>query len=179
MKYVASISLALILAVLALPAQAQSPPCCELGDLNGDGSLSITDIGLLRGYCINNTPLTLEQQFNADVDGDGTPCTTAPGGGWFDAILIANVITGTISTFPRCGDMDWDGELEWADESTGADYDDTQILRQHILNINYITDPVTLSNADASDNGTITTYDMTLFQKLYYGIEDGVPACEF
>ncbi|MCB1054910.1 MAG: dockerin type I repeat-containing protein [Acidobacteria bacterium] len=163
----------------SLPALALEPPCCSLGDVNGDGSVSLTDVGKILGYCNNSQALTAEEAFNADVDGDGTPCTPAPGGGWFDAMLIGSYVGSSISTFPRCGDLNWNGDLEFNNESAGYDYEDLVLLRRHILNIEFITDPLTLSNADASDGVTVTTYDIVLFQKLYFGIEDGVPSCEF
>lgn len=58
---------AAIPSVLAMPAGAASAS----GDLNGDGSVTATDVAILQTSLLGGTALTAEQYANADVTGDG------------------------------------------------------------------------------------------------------------
>ncbi len=104
--------LTLLLMPLALSAQTNAPPCCSLGDVNGDGVVTVTDRTELRRHLLGLTCLNGVAQCNGDVDGNGI-LTEA------DADLINEFVLAEIETFPRCGDFDRDGSLDWRGDDDG------------------------------------------------------------
>ena len=63
-----------------------------LGDVNGDGQITLEDKELLLNYCVGNTGLTYKQTKSADVNKDGM-ITSA------DGLLIDKYANGLISKF--------------------------------------------------------------------------------
>ncbi len=69
------------------------PPCGKYGDVDNDGDVDGTDIGLMT---LTNSP-TSEQKVRQDVNDDGKIDTA-------DFLLITDFAGGEITTFPVCSD---------------------------------------------------------------------------
>ena len=65
----------------------------KLGDLNGDGKISVGDFGKISRYLLNYAAFTQLQKLAADVDGDGAITDN-------DKKTIYDKATGPIQTFP-------------------------------------------------------------------------------
>ena len=159
--------LLMIAAILFLLAPAAAltaellPPCCSLGDINGSGNVSTLDIVLISRHvlgidCMDETAALC----NADVDGDGTVTQE-------DVDLISAYVLRIIDTFPRCGDLDSDGQLEWA--SQGDD-------------LNFFTSCFFgggkgCENGDADNDGDFDFDDIVIFMDHADGLIQNFPGC--
>jgi len=97
-------TLILLLALATASGVAAQPPCCQLGDANDSGTVSAFDLVLFNKHILDIE--CLDGSCNGDVDGNGVVDET-------DLQLIQEYILGLRRTFPRCGDLDGDGEFEW------------------------------------------------------------------
>ncbi len=96
-----------------------------LGDVNGDGLITLEDVLYVEYYLAGKISLNAEQLAAAEVDGDGV--VTA-----MDALYIRYYISGMIQTFPAAegkedtddtGNEDTGGELDFGtDDSSDSDY---------------------------------------------------------
>lgn len=66
----------------------------QLGDVNGDGFINVTDSILVLSYVVGNVELSENELDRAEVSGDGAVNNT-------DSTLIMRYITGLIDEFPR------------------------------------------------------------------------------
>lgn len=146
--------------VLAQP-QPQSP-CCNLGDANGDGMVKASDLTTIRKHILGLTTLPWEEQCQSDVDGDGILTDN-------DLVLIQEYLLGFRDTFPRCGDLDGDGTLEWDSQFGPAD------------DLNFWTSCAFQNqdcpNADADNDGDYDLDDIGLFLDLTEGQIQSFPGC--
>ncbi|MEM1204399.1 MAG: dockerin type I repeat-containing protein [Acidobacteriota bacterium] len=151
-----------LLILFATPALlfAQSP-CCSLGDIDDSGTLKARDILMINQHLQGLECLTEEQLCRADVDGDGQ-VTSA------DAQLLQEFILGLRSTFPRCGDLDGDGKLEW-----GTFEDDVNAFTSCYVN----PKGPGCENADANNDGVISTEDAWILLDVANGQVLNFPGC--
>ncbi|MEM8932791.1 MAG: dockerin type I domain-containing protein [Acidobacteriota bacterium] len=164
-------TIALSLLLVASIAAAQQPPCCFVGDVTADDAVTQADLTAIQQHILGVSSLTAEEAYYADVNGDGSVSTA-------DLIDISKFINGITETFAKCGDLDDDGFLEY-DSLVPGDDDDLVILREHILGINLITDPVVQDNADLNDSCTLSTFDSILGRKLELGLVQYVNGCTY
>ncbi len=157
-----SLILFLVLASISNVVAATDPPCCNLGDANGDGTLKSNDLLAIDKHLLGLTCMTAEEQCQSDVDGDGMVTNN-------DLILIREYLLGLRDTFPRCGDLDGDGTLEW-DTQTGP-ADDMQEYMTCIFQNKVCP------NVDADNDGDYDLDDVALFRRLADGFITSFPGC--
>lgn len=78
-------------------------PCGDMGDVDGDGFVTVIDALFVSQYAAGNRDLTQEQLQRADVNGDGVVDVQ-------DAKLIVEYLIGAIRTFPACS-MVWETSI--------------------------------------------------------------------
>ncbi len=154
----------LILVALVFPSItfAQSP-CCSLGDVNGSGTVSAADLSTIQKHLLDIQCLdSPEATCQGDVDGDGL-LTEA------DRDLIQRYLLGYIQTFPRCGDLDGNGFLDWA-----SNEGDLNFFTSCFFN------PMQpgCANADADNDGDIDADDLDIFLRHREGDFTSFPGCE-
>lgn len=71
------------------------PPCGRMGDVDGDGWVTISDAEMVAAWLVGNIELSAEQLARADVSGDRQI-------GIGDALFIAQFVEGQRDTFPVC-----------------------------------------------------------------------------
>lgn len=157
-----SLILLLVLVSTSNALAATDPPCCNLGDANGDGVLSQSDLAAMQNHLFGLTCLPWTEQCQSDVDGDGIVTNN-------DLILLRDYLLGYLETFPRCGDLDGDGTLEWDTQNGPAD--DMQEYMACIFQNKKCP------NADADNDGDVDLDDVALFRRLANGWIDSFPGC--
>ncbi len=70
-------------------------PCGNYGDVDYDGYVTSTDVGMVMEYLGNTRAFTADQKLRADVNGDGVVDIS-------DASDISGYVNGTINTFSVC-----------------------------------------------------------------------------
>ncbi len=78
-----------------LPKKAKPCPCGEMGDVDGDGWVTMNDANMIAQWVVGNIELSDEQLRRADVNADGEVTIV-------DAMFIAQYIEGLRDTFPCC-----------------------------------------------------------------------------
>lgn len=143
--------------------QAQlAPPCCQLGDLNGDGEVTLDDLQLIEDHI-----LELDCTDNAcqgDLDGNGELDKS-------DLLLMRKYFDGLIQTFPRCGDIDGDGVLEW-----GSGGDDINCFTAIYLG-NVPPNCRYFSVVDGNQDGRLDNLDFFAFADIANGLDSNAPVC--
>lgn len=137
-------------------------PCCNLGDANGDGILSAGDLLAIDRHLLGLTCMTADEQCQSDVDGDGVVTAN-------DLNLIREYQLGIRKSFPRCGDLDGDGTLEWDTQNGPAD--DMQVY------MNCMLLGSGCPNVDADNDGDYDLDDVALFRSHERGFITSFPGC--
>lgn len=151
------------LLVVAGQAQAQQPPpCCQLGDVDGDGELTNADLLLMQDHILDLE--CTDNACQADLNGDGEVSAA-------DLLLLRKYFQGIIETFPRCGDLDGDGKLEW-----GSGEDDLNCFTSIFVgsipsNCRYF------SVADGNQDGILDNLDVFAFIDIANGNNSPVCSC--
>lgn len=139
-----------------------APPCCNLGDANGDGEVSSSDLLAVNKHILGLTCMTEDELCQSDVDGDGVVTAN-------DLDLIRKYALGIVKTFPRCGDLDGDGTLEWDTQNGPAD--DMQVY------MSCIQVGSGCPNLDADNDGDYDLDDVALFRSHERGFITSFPGC--
>lgn len=125
----------------------------ELGDINGDGNINITDVGMVNAYVKDALSLTEEQIKRADVNGDS-------------AITEEDVTILSDYSKNKRGDVNGDKII------TASDY---VIIKNYLSGNNNLTS-ITQKIADTNFDGAITSNDYILIKNYimdYKGDLDG------
>lgn len=144
-------------------AEAQARRCCQLGDVNFSNTVTTFDNVVINRHIQNVQSLSSDAACRGDVNGDRA-LTAA------DTTLISNFILGIISTFPRCGDLDGNNQLQW-----GSNQGDLNCFTAIALGGN--TNGCAVGSADANNDGILDLADITLFSAFAAGSINSFPGC--
>ncbi len=130
----------------------------EVGDINGDGKINVTDVVILRAHLLKSKVLTETLKLaRADFDFDGKVNNR-------DFNLLNKYVKGTL----KVGDLNGDGKINVTDISILA----------HRVNVdkNHIYQSRMKKFADIDGNGKINSDDVTLLGLRVKGIVAYFPA---
>ena len=117
-----------------------------IGDVNADGVINCTDVGMILKSVVGTITLTADQKFRADVDGNGIVQS-------YDASLILQKYNLSCSV----GDVNADGVINCTDVS--------MIQKSVVGTITLTADQK--FRADVDGNGIVQSYDASLILQKY------------
>ena len=156
--------MAFMLILIAVPPASAS---ALKGDVNLDGSLTDTDLRMLKEYIVGTRTLSGQALQNADVNGDGNITSTdvAQLNQRLSSGAPASANTSGTSISIMTGDVNMDGRITSADLS---------LLKEYVVG-NRALSGQAQRNADMNGDGRITSTDVALLnQRLGEGSQSAL-----